>query len=446
MSKSKIFYRWAFLLILLFVIIAGVAEFGYRVQLHNDLINEELSKITEEPRPTFRFFGYPHTPWQFDPDEGWVYTDTWISGIVTDGAFDQFKVEHPINEYGTIGEITTSYEEADIKILVFASSYTPAEVTNVFQDRLSERLGKRVCALTFTKGSTGVLAFMDMARVRAEKYKPDMILIAFSTTCFRINRRAYVNHPSREHFWRFYQSVIYSDNVHPKTHVVHNTKPRSTVITDLVTEEWGQAMLAAKESGDEKRLHDDPVIQAMIEEYNEIQKEDATPLISEDFCNGWQSYLLNKWIHGDPFRGETVIENKFTGGDLGVKTNVYPTDTNFLKACQYLKENGYSVHWIHIPNLPEASAGTGIDYKSIGGGPKPWDDTIEKSVEEVTGSQIYHLAEYYEPDAIAEPLQLFAGERNWHPSEAGLSAQADALVNLYTKHFHEKGNNDAPNN
>ena len=37
-------------------------------------------------------------------------------------------------------------------------------------------------------------------------------------------------------------SVVYSEKVHPKTHVVHN----SIMITDLATPDWGEAMLAAK--------------------------------------------------------------------------------------------------------------------------------------------------------------------------------------------------------
>ena len=409
------------------------SEAAYRVHIAQDLIETEVSQVQYDPRPSFRLFGYPHTPWRFDPNEGWVYTETWISGEVKDGAFDQFRVERPVNQYGTIGEIETLYENAEVKILVFGSSYTPVEITNLFQKRLSKKLDKTVCALTFTRGSTGLLAFMDMARVRAERFEPDMILIAFSTTCLRINRRAYVNHRSREHFWRFYMSVVYSDDVHPRTHVVHNTHPRTTVITDLATPQWGEEMLAARAAGDEKRLREDPVIRAMIEEYHDIQIEDATPLISRRFWLNRRPFLLSRLVGADPLVGIDILEKKFSGGDLGLKTNDYSADPSFLESIEYLNANNIPFYFVHIPNLPEAEAGTGIDYKSIGSGPAPWDDTIEKSIENVSGGEIIYLAEYYEPRALADPLKLFAGERDWHPSKAGQSAQADALVNLYMR-------------
>jgi hypothetical protein len=428
--------RNIFMVLVVIILAYCCTELIYRARLHDQLLAAEWKKPEPDPTPDFRFFQYPHTVWRFDADEGWDYHDTWISGGVKDGAFDRFTVEHPLNEHGTVGKLETRYEDADVKILVFGSSYTPAAITNLFQERLSKILGETVCALTFTKGSTGLLAFLDMARVRAEKYQPDMILFAISTTCLRINRRGWVNHPVSEHFWRFYLSVEYTEDVHPKTHVLHN----QTVITDLVTPEWGEAMLAAKEAGDEKQLREDPVILAMIDEYHDIQMEHTKPFISNRFRYGARPFLLTRLLGKDPMDGLDVIEKKFTGGDLAVKTNVYPTDPDFLEAVEYLKTNQFPFYIVHIPNLPEVEAGTGILYKSIGFGPKPWDETIGNSIEEVIDDNIIYLAEYYEPEVRVEPLKLFGGVRDWHPSEEGESAQADALVNLYLNRLQNQGN------
>ncbi len=436
-TQSPIRHRARNIWIVTIVIILAYcgAELAYRARLHANLLNTAWKKPEPDTTPDFRFFQYPHTTWRFDVDEGWDYHDTWVSGGVKDGAFDWFTIENPLNEHGTVGKLETRYEDADVKILVFGSSYTPAEITNLFQERLSGKIGKTVCALTFTKGSTGLLAFLDMARTRVEKYQPDMILFAISTTCLRINRRGWVNHPSSENFWRFYLSVEYTDDVNPKTHTLHN----QTVITDLVTPGWGRTMIAAKETGDEEFLRDDPVIQAMIREYNDIQLEYTKPLLSTRIWEITRPCLIYRMLGWDPLEGLDLIEPKFTGGDLAVKTNVYPTDPDFLEAVEYLKTNGFPFHIVHIPNLPEVEAGTGILYKSIGGGPKPWNETIGKSIEDVIDDKIIHLAEYYEPEARMDPLALFNGEHDWHPSKAGQSAQADALVNLYINRLQGHG-------
>ena len=109
----------------------------------------------EATGPTFTIYAYPNTPWTYHEEMGTVHQPLWAGGAIMNGAFNSFGVQEALNNYGTVGEAIGSYPDAEVKILLFGSSFTTQEATNLLQEKLAKKLGKSVHVLNFSVGSNG---------------------------------------------------------------------------------------------------------------------------------------------------------------------------------------------------------------------------------------------------------------------------------------------------
>jgi len=357
-----------------------------------------MAEESKDP-PLILFYAYP-PPWMFDKDEGFTYSEEWISGSIKDGAYDGGGYSTPGNKYGNMGEVIGDYDSAEIKILLFGSSYTASEMTNMVQERLAKQLGKSVCVLNFWRDSTGILTMFDSARANAEKYKPDRVLFALSSTCIPYHRRYRPIIPAREHFWSFYQTTDPTVTTDPRHALLHNL----IMISDLVTKEWCEKMEKAREAGDEKTLREDPIVKQLIEQYywteRKIEKE------KKEF-------------------GTAVLDKPFFD---------YGEDQRFLEDLKYLQSAGVPFDLIHIPHLEEYNSEGTFEFAAASMDPVQC-EKLAVSLEKSTEQKIVRLAEYVNPELRATPLKLVTAEKNWHPGNEGPSALADAMVKYLAPMF-----------
>jgi hypothetical protein len=352
--------------------------------------------VAEEDGPSFSFYGYPHQPWKFHHEQGFNFNEVWIGGNVKDGKFNRCQVSRSGNRYSNHGELVGDYDQAEIKILFFGSSYTATEMTNQVQAMLSEKLGRSVCILNFWRDSAGFQNNFDIAANVAAEFKPDLILVANNTLGYAFPRIWRPIIPQGNRFWHWYQSRTPDPlNIDPKRAYL-----QPFVLTDLVTKEWAAKMSAAKENGDEKMLREDPVILEMIAEYHRIMKI--------------KQAMVEK--HGQPV--------------MSVQLDDWTQDRQLVNAVGSIRELGIPFQVIHVQTLPEFRLGKGgylfngmsmHDHQGI---------ARSESFEKVIWKKVIHLIDYYEPDDLADPVKLMTTEKNWHPSEFGREAMARAITNL----------------
>jgi len=362
---------------------------------------------TEESGPTFSFYGYPHQPWSFDLEQGFKFNEDCIGGGVKDGAFSHCMVSKKGNKHGNVGEISCDYDNADLKILFFGSSYTVTETTDQVRDLLSEKLGKSVCILNFWRDSAGFQNCFDIARDVASEFKPDLIVVANNTLGYAFARTWRPMIPAGDHFWHWYQSLD------PDPVKIDPTRAylQPFVITDLVTKEWAEKMTAAKDAGDEKTLREDPVVVSMIEEYNRIMKK-KEQLVAE---------------HGRPL--SRVLLNDWT------------TDEKLAEAVKYVNDQEIPFLVVHVQTLPE------FEMKRGGYIFKGMSMTDEEgsartaSFEKVIGKEVIHLIDYYKPEYLEDPVKLMSAPKNWHPGkDLGQKAMAEAFAELILEEASQAAN------
>ena len=88
-------------------------------------------------------------------------------------------------------------------------------VGDVLEQRLSRRLGQPVSVLNFSRDSTGLLTYFDIARVKAAELKPHLMLFVVSTTALGHQRHWRVVHrdPHTPGIWRMAFSLDPTDDL-----------------------------------------------------------------------------------------------------------------------------------------------------------------------------------------------------------------------------------------
>ena len=353
----------------------------------------------EEPAgPTFRIFSYPNTSWKYDEEMGQTYGPIWAQGSIVNGAFHSFNVTEPLNRYGNYGEAVGSYLEADVKIALFGSSFTAPKSTILFQKKLAEKLGKKVHVLNFSIGSNGFLSMFDVARVKVPEFKPDILLFVNNASAYLYSRIWRFNAPAGEHFWHFVQSFEPKQVFDPNVAQIHS----ATIITDLITDEWLVKMNKAKTAGDEKTLREDSLVKQMIEEYEKLQK-----------------YI--KTLHEVYGPAHIALPKEYS----------YLEDKRFIDAVEYIKSTAIPFYMIHVPTHPEVKREDPSDYAFPEAGvPEQQGRRYAKELDQVTGQEIIHLVDYYDPEYLEDISGLFDHPTGGHPAPRGIEAMAKAFVTL----------------
>ncbi len=362
------------------------------------LINGGTAGAEEPDGPTIILYAYPNTTWIYDETLGQRYGPIWAQGAIVKGAYHSFSWKEPVNRYGNYGEAKGSWLEADLKIAVFGSSFTAPETTELFQEKLSEKLGKSVHVLNFSIGSTGILSIFDVAREKIPVYKPDLMLFTYNATAYRYPRIWRYNEKSSDHFWRFVQSLIPGRNIHPEKSSIHG----QILITDLITEEWVDRMDRAKEEGDEAMLRSDPLVLRFIEEYHRLQDENK------------ERQEQHGTVH-------IALPEDYS----------YLADRRFIDNAEFINSTGIPYYMTHLPTKNELDAENQRDfYFHAVGVPEKQGRQYVEEVNKITGREVVHLVDHYDPELLKNPDRLIVSEFDGHPGQDGIPAMADAFIRL----------------
>jgi hypothetical protein len=357
-----------------------------------------VSHAEEPEAPTIILYEHPNTVWVYDDILGQTYGPIWAQGAIIKGAYHSFTWKEPVNKYGNYGEAKGGWLDADLKIAVFGSSFTAPETTELFQERLSEKLGRSVHVLNFSIGSTGILSIFDVARAKVPVYKPDLMLFTYNATAYRYPRIWRFNEKNSDHFWRFVQSLVPGQTIHPEKASIHG----QILITDLITHEWVDRMDRAKEEGDEETLRNDPLIRQFIEEYNQLQDENKK---KQEQYGTVHIALLEDYS--------------------------YLADRRFIDNAEFVNSTGIPYYMTHLPTKNELDADNQQDfYFHAVGVPEKQGRQYVEEVNKITGKEVVHLVDYYDPELLKTPEKLVQSEADGHPGQDGIAGMADAFIRL----------------
>jgi hypothetical protein len=173
-----------------------VVEIGYRFHLVTSMPDQFVSSDTIGGHPSLWY--YQHSPYRYSEEFGYEY----VPGMHNGGAINNGKVTScfnsimNINERGNVARIRGSYEDAEIRVLVFGDSFGVSgrdgpQWPEFLQDYLSEQSGRNVHVMNFSRDGYGILQMFDLAVSKIDKWKPDIAVFAFITSDLK-----------RARFWR----------------------------------------------------------------------------------------------------------------------------------------------------------------------------------------------------------------------------------------------------
>jgi lysophospholipase L1-like esterase len=323
--------------------------------------------------------------------------------------------EITINELGNIDKIIGVYEEADLKILVFGVSFTANTYHNgptwpdLLQDKLGASLSKKVNVVNFGRDAYGVLQMFDLASVKVEQFKPDLVVVAFITDDLsraRIwNTVKYINGEKRA-----FTLMEPSEKVDPRT------SPELAMLNPLVTKEWCESMLASPKE-------DDPLLEKLNDQFRRLKKE-KDPV---DFTSLSTSFLFNKIVHGNPFHNLTKLSR------IPLHTlHSFDMDSRFVENVASLNRSNIPYYLVHLPRYEELKAKRYILNDK--------QEALLQSLQELTGQEVISLMEYYDTSSTDNLENLFAFPYDAHPSLRGLEfyaeATSEALINRIVNYAH----------
>lgn len=385
----------------------GLSEAGYRAYLYRS----QPERFTSPDRESY-FTAYNVSHWEFDEEFGYVYPPERVidytgakDGYVKD--CDRFKV---INKYGNIGPIVGSYEEADLKILVFGDSWAAFQQEGrtwplFLQEVLEKRLGKKVHVVNFGRDGYGLLQMFDLGAAKIPEWKPDLAIFTFIT-----------NDLTRARFWR--TVVGKGDHVRVLTTLdpVRNPAPERSADTYLLmpsaTYEWCQSMKGTKRV--------DGLLTRLVEKHRTaLANNDPTgKLRVASLVTVAHSYLYNLLVKGDPFdflwsQIPTRVNPRFPFED-------YSKDERFMRDFERIRATG--VPWItfHLAFYPEIRANQEYILN-------PPEAALLSSLEVVTGKRVLRTTDYVEMP-LPQPERMNFGADNYHPSLWGMEFYAKAVA------------------
>jgi hypothetical protein len=435
-GRRNVFAKKGSALILLAIFILTtflLVELGYRFFLSWRLIAESKAKIGPDPAPTFGFYAYP-APWRFDEKLGFVYNENgWLSGNIVKGAFNGCGIGGPGNRYGNAFAVHSNYETAALKILLLGSSFTMVGnkegllVHDLLEKRLSERLGRPVSILNFSRDATGLLNSFDIARTKVPELKPDLLLFVLNTTQFEYQRHWRVVHrdPHSPGMWRMSFSLDPDQRLPDRRRVI--LQPH--VISTDVTQEWCDRLTQAMKAGDQKILHNDPMVRKLIATHLQLRYDLEMPLYAIDFYATDVSFVYNKLVHRTPYHRMKLYEENTIYAPLAIDD--FGLDKQFVEDVEFVKNSGIPFLLIHIPTINEMGdrLNGNFDFGAYGMRADR-EQSLAASVERLTGKQIIHLYSYYDEAEKRNPLSLVHSPQDGHPSQKGVEVMAHALERL----------------
>jgi hypothetical protein len=400
-------------LLVLFSLVAGliIAEVAYRVYLYT--VEAPGRFVRPMPGP-ISVYGEPF--WVYDEGFGYVYPkgETIHNSIIDGGKVVECTVWKDFNKYGNIGPINGEYDSADLKILVFGDSFSvtmQGEHTwvSLLQQKLTDRLGRKVHVVNFGRDGYGILQMFDLAATKIVEWKPDLAIIAFIT-----------NDLQRIRFWRSVTRVdgLWRYLVSPQP--TPNPDPLISYDTGLyhpeATPDW---CLRMKESGERDR-----VTEEILTAYQRgvLPGERRVP----DILTLRHTFLGARLWYGDPFK--KAIPQGFAVPLVESKS--YAEDQRFLRSLKAIEEPGIPYVLFHLAFYPEIKAAREfiMNYTEA---------ALANSLRQLTSRDIHETTKYIRMP-VENPDRMIKSETDYHPSRWGNELYADAVAEMLIRNGYVK--------
>lgn len=416
-------HNWKTLIAAILLPVLGVAagfaisEIGYRA-----LLRVKLPQHFGELKPAEGYFSlYDKTLWEFDKDFGYRYPPGRVihyTGIQNGAVRDCFPID-VVNARGNIGPITGSYEDADLKILLFGDSWAAFNLDNktwpfFLQKELEERLDRSVHVVNFGRDAYGVLQMMDFAAAMIPEWKPDLALFTFITDDLQ-----------RARFWR--APIFVNGESRVLTVVEPESEPdlRDGVDTFMLaheaTLEWCKSMQGKTEP--------DRVLKKILERQAKLQTPGNQLLFN--IYTFEKSFLLDRVLHGNPFHDPFSGSPTFLS-QLHLQISDYAQDSEFLGSLDAVEKSGVPFIPVHLAFFPEIK--DGVEYIT-----NDKQERLLESLERELGQEVLKTTDYIDLP-MDRPERMNASETNYHPSLWGMQFYARVVADM----LEQNGHLDAP--
>ena len=364
--------------------------------------------------PSYSVFNEPL--WEYNREFGYSYipTEAAIEVLVKDGYPVQYH-EYWANEMGNRnrikGAIKGAYEEADLKLLVFGDSFTAQQHNrltwpDLLQDKLGERLGKKVNVINFGRGGYPVLQMFDLASAKLKEFNPDLIIIAFITAESNTARRwitpYYINGEKQ-----------FCSTTEPSQKAYLTRKASTTIFNSSVTKEWCDSMLASPNP-------DDPLLAELNDQSRRLNLAKAARI---NFTSFSTSLLFNMIVHGNPLPGcIEIADYQLWTPSSRLAISDFASDPRFAQNVVILNQSNVPYYLIQLPTHEE------LAQKKYT--PNEQQKLLLQSLEKLTDKKIISLLEHGSAIDNFEHLFLHPETLFSHPSYQGLEFFAEAISEM----------------
>lgn len=407
-------YKAALALSVLVVLALGfgfvLSEVAYRVYLYRYVRERFVPPKVESyfslyDRSLWRYserFGY-----EYPPDRGVAYT-----GVMDGKVRDCYELD-PVNGQGNIGASSRDYDSAQVKILIFGASWNVFSLNHttwpmLLQARLEQRLGKTVSVVNFGRDGFGLLQMVSLAAEEVPKWKPDVAIISFLTDNLDARRT-----------WRTEVTVDGIPRVLTTVEPTPNPDPARSVDTFLLHEkaslEWCRSM--------QGRDRPDSVLREILARHRMFRVDPMR--VRADLYATDRSYLLDRAMHGDPFR--SVLAG-FKIPRLEIRD--YAEDRLFMADWTMLAASGVAVVPIHLAYYPELK--DGVEYLTTFN-----QSDLLQSFERLLGRKALRTTDYT-PLPLENPERLNAADNDFHPSPWAMEFYADVVAEMLIRNGYVK--------
>ena len=261
---------------------------------------------------------------------------------VNEGAYAEFGNLPPAysdhRQGGAYNDV--EYDRADLKILVFGDSFAGAW-PDLLQYRLEQKTGLRVRVLNFARDGIGVMQMIDAAAHHVPQFKPDIFLVAVTTTSV-VTPRTWRGVTRRGNYDRLFMSTEEDEN--PRTEV--NRALGNSALVNPIVEQIFHQYSATKllPSGG------DPRVVRLADQIRAFAERTTTPRREVRLLDLTRSFIFNRVHHGDARAG-----TGWADPELGLFESIYiddfRSDRRMVAAIEFFRKVGARYSLVHTPAM-----------------------------------------------------------------------------------------------
>lgn len=375
----------------------------------------EVFQVSGEEHPTIWFF--EKSRWWFNEAHGFEYgPETVYGGSASDGAVKSCW-SWPANSRGNMGIIEGSYDEADLKVLVFGDSFTaqvetsfdPRGVTwpDFLQRKLIEETGRSAHVVNFGRDGYGILQMVDFAVDMIPEWDPDLVVFAYITDDL-----------TRDRFWRTYAPKNGRERILTTTVPLADPPLKFSSDTAIVnknaTREWCEEAVR-------KGRGDDPVLNELEESVRVAQANVEGRLSVWDLS---QSFIYNRLIHKNAFY---AISQRTRPSQNPRHENLsFADDARYVENVRRIRDMDVPLLFVHFSTGDELLLGKEFVFAS------PQEKSLNDSLSRTIGKPVYlTMGSADVPEEGYTAIKRSPNDA--HPGVVGMRFYADVVIDALIK-------------